>query len=150
MIVRQIMPIPSVYSWFPTSNAFQFEPPCYEPTLPTGLSQGRCSGQWTPNITIYDQLRVPDVAPGECECPLPSLADLRPSEPLLPNRRPWPALRLRGLSAGVEQLRGHCDHGQVTSAHPEARVILSVWAWPRCGGECTHLFALCPSLLSLW
>ena len=108
------MPIPSVYSWFPTSNAFQFEPPCYEPTLPTGLSQGRCSGQWTPNITIYDQLRVPDVAPGECECPLPSLADLRPSEPLLPNRRPWPALRLRGLSAGVEQLRGHCDHGQVT------------------------------------
>ena len=32
-------------------TAFQFEPPCYEPTLPTGLSQGRCSGEWTPNIT---------------------------------------------------------------------------------------------------
>ena len=39
-------------------TAFQFPPPCYEPTLPQGLAQGRCSGEWTPNITIHDQLRV--------------------------------------------------------------------------------------------
>ena len=46
--------------------AFQFEPPCYEPILPAGLNQGRCSGEWMPNITMYDQLRIPEhLAPGE-------------------------------------------------------------------------------------
>ena len=48
------------------ANAFQFPPPCYEPSLPTGLNTGRCSGEWSPNVTIYDQLRVPQhLEPGE-------------------------------------------------------------------------------------
>ena len=48
------------------NSAFQFEPPCYEPELPSGLNTGRCSGEWMPNITMYDQLRIPDhLAPGE-------------------------------------------------------------------------------------
>ena len=48
-----------------------FPPPCYEPRyaehapLP-GLAEGRCSGQWMNNITIYDQLVVPaHLAPGK-------------------------------------------------------------------------------------
>jgi len=49
------------------SEAWAFAPPCYEPRYPdlplSGLSEGRCSGQWMNNITIYDQLRVPDTLP---------------------------------------------------------------------------------------
>lgn len=52
----------------PTED-WAFPPPCYEPRYPdkplAGLKEGRCSGQWINNITIYDQLRVPDVPPGE-------------------------------------------------------------------------------------
>jgi hypothetical protein len=41
-----------------------FPPPCFEPRYvekaPLGsLDEGRCSGQWISNITIYDRLRVP-------------------------------------------------------------------------------------------
>lgn len=41
-----------------------FPPPCYEPRYvekaPLGaLDEGRCSGQWISNITIYDRLQVP-------------------------------------------------------------------------------------------
>ena len=66
----QTLPIPSVWNPWPLKNesvnAFQIPPPCYEPTRPTGLAQGRCSGQWTPNITMYDLLRVPKhLPPGE-------------------------------------------------------------------------------------
>ena len=47
-------------------TAFQFPPPCYEPSVPQGLAQGRCSGEWTPNMTIHDQLRIPThLTPGE-------------------------------------------------------------------------------------
>ena len=54
---------------FPTES-WAFPPPCYEPRSPdkplSGLSEGRCSGQWISNITIYDQLRVPEhLPPGE-------------------------------------------------------------------------------------
>jgi hypothetical protein len=54
---------------FPTES-WAFPPPCYEPRYPdkplSGLSEGRCSGQWMNNITIYDQLRVPEhLPPGE-------------------------------------------------------------------------------------
>ena len=65
-----MLPIPS--TWNPNAwgnesvNAFQFPPPCYEPVLPAFLASGRCSGEWTPNITIYDQLRVPEnLEPGD-------------------------------------------------------------------------------------
>ena len=54
---------------FPTES-WAFPPPCYEPRYPdkplSGLSEGRCSGQWMNNITIYDQLVVPaHLAPGK-------------------------------------------------------------------------------------
>jgi len=54
---------------FPRDN-FGFEPPCYEPGYPdhppSGLTEGRCSGQWEHNITMYDYLRVPQhLEPGE-------------------------------------------------------------------------------------
>jgi len=49
------------------NEAWAFEPPCYEPAYPDHplpfLSEGRCSGQWITNITIYDQLRVPEHLP---------------------------------------------------------------------------------------
>lgn len=65
----QTLPIPATYNEFANgshANAFQFPPPCYEPSLPTGLNTGRCSGEWSPNVTIYDQLRVPQhLEPGE-------------------------------------------------------------------------------------
>merc|ERR1719453_797476 len=52
-----------------TVEGFAFPPPCDEPVSPAEfglLSQGRCSGQWMNNITIYDQLRIPaDLEPGE-------------------------------------------------------------------------------------
>merc|ERR1712039_443719 len=46
---------------------FAFDPPCYEPDQNPGfLTEGRCSGQWMNNMTIYDQLRVPaHLEPGE-------------------------------------------------------------------------------------
>lgn len=53
------------------AESWAFPPPCYEPRYVEdkplgGLQQGRCSGQWINNITIYDQLRVPaHLAPGE-------------------------------------------------------------------------------------
>ena len=47
----------------PKEEAWAFEPPCFEPRYPYNplgfLSEGRCSGQWITNITIYDRLRVP-------------------------------------------------------------------------------------------
>jgi len=51
-------------------EAWAFEPPCYEPGYPDQplghLEQGRCSGQWLTNMTIYDHLRVPEhLPPGE-------------------------------------------------------------------------------------
>merc|ERR1712216_268934 len=51
-------------------EAWAFPPPCYEPRYPdkplSGLSEGRCSGQWMNNITIYDQLKVPEhLEPGD-------------------------------------------------------------------------------------
>ena len=51
-------------------EAWTFEPPCFEPRYPDQplgfLSEGRCSGQWITNITIYDRLRVPaHLPPGE-------------------------------------------------------------------------------------
>jgi len=46
-----------------------FDPPCYDPTpVPNyeALTQGICSGEWLTNITLYDQLRVPEhLEPGE-------------------------------------------------------------------------------------
>lgn len=50
----------------PNVEGFAFPPPCYEPKLPGSLDEGRCSGQWISNITIYDYLRVPkNLEPGE-------------------------------------------------------------------------------------
>ena len=72
----QMLGIPDTHHVVPRgssapSEAWTFPPPCYEPRyaedkpLP-GLSEGRCSGQWMNNITIYDQLKVPrDTAPGK-------------------------------------------------------------------------------------
>lgn len=41
-------------------SPFAFDPPCYEPNQHPGfLTEGRCSGQWMNNMTIYDQLHVP-------------------------------------------------------------------------------------------
>merc|ERR1712046_399109 len=40
-----------------------FDPPCYDPTpLPDheALTEGICTGEWMTNITLYDQLRVPE------------------------------------------------------------------------------------------
>ena len=46
-----------------------FDPPCYDPApLPNyeALTEGICSGEWLTNITLYDQLRVPEhLEPGE-------------------------------------------------------------------------------------
>ena len=67
----QLLPIPSTsqLGFQPKGqprDAFQFDPPCYEPSLPHGLAQGRCSGEWTPNITMHDQLRIPEhLTPGD-------------------------------------------------------------------------------------
>ena len=89
----QTLPIPSTWNPYPwgneSKNAFQVEPPCYEPELPAFLASGRCSGEWTrefhhafdrtnnffdtcdsvahryqtmcvANITIYDRLSIPE------------------------------------------------------------------------------------------
>lgn len=49
------------------TEKWAFEPPCYEPGYPNspppGLTEGRCSGQWENNITMYDYLRVPEHLP---------------------------------------------------------------------------------------
>jgi len=46
--------------------SYQFAPPCYDPTPPEVLGQGICSGEWISNITMYDQLQVPEhLEPGE-------------------------------------------------------------------------------------
>eukprot|EP00316_Scyphosphaera_apsteinii_P021200 CAMPEP_0119311268 /NCGR_PEP_ID=MMETSP1333-20130426/22013_1 /TAXON_ID=418940 /ORGANISM="Scyphosphaera apsteinii, Strain RCC1455" /LENGTH=362 /DNA_ID=CAMNT_0007315613 /DNA_START=66 /DNA_END=1154 /DNA_ORIENTATION=+ len=52
------------------AEAWAFAPPCFEPRYPDqplgSLSEGRCSGQWMNNITIFDELRVPEsLEPGE-------------------------------------------------------------------------------------
>jgi hypothetical protein len=86
----QMLAIPDTHHVRPSgaspNEAWAFEPPCYEPAYPDHplpfLSEGRCSGQWITNITIYDQLRVPEhlppgdyVRPQRSElCSLPSSA----------------------------------------------------------------------------
>jgi hypothetical protein len=64
----QMLPIPMTRGvkagrWGP--DGYPFAPPCYDPTPPVPLGQGICSGEWISNITMYDQLRVPDVPAGE-------------------------------------------------------------------------------------
>ena len=66
----QMLPIPDTHHVTPgvgPSEAWTFPPPCYEPSYPDQplpfLSEGRCSGQWITNITIYDRLRVPELLP---------------------------------------------------------------------------------------
>ena len=66
----QMLPIPDTHMVHPngaSNEAWGFPPPCHEPRYPAdplpGLSEGRCSGQWITNITIYDQLRVPEHLP---------------------------------------------------------------------------------------
>ena len=69
----QMLPIPDTENVHPSGDkteAWTFPPPCYEPRYPDQplpfLSEGRCSGQWITNITIYDRLRVPEhLPPGE-------------------------------------------------------------------------------------
>ena len=69
----QMLPIPDTHMVHPGgtgTEAWGFTPPCDEPRYPEDplpfLSEGRCSGQWITNITIYDQLRVPEhLPPGE-------------------------------------------------------------------------------------
>merc|ERR1719384_95544 len=56
----QMLPLPMTRTWFPERLGYQFDPPCYDPTPPFALGQGICSGEWITNITIYDQLRVPE------------------------------------------------------------------------------------------
>ena len=51
-------------------SKWAFEPPCDEPGYPDHPpkfpNQGRCSGDWTHNITMYDYLHVPGhLTPGE-------------------------------------------------------------------------------------
>merc|ERR1712146_471178 len=59
----QMLPIPMQRTsspkggWFLTN--WTFPPPCQDPTLPAGLNQGICSGEWITNITMYDYLTVP-------------------------------------------------------------------------------------------
>ena len=63
----QMLPIPMT-RWDQTPGGplgYVFPPPCYEPIPPRTLGQGTCSGEWISNITMYDQLKVPDVPPGE-------------------------------------------------------------------------------------
>ena len=67
----QMMPIPNTRDWpggdgSRSKLGYQFEPPCYDPTPPVALGQGICTGEWITNITIYDQLRVPEhLEPGD-------------------------------------------------------------------------------------
>lgn len=68
----QKMPIPMTRTWkggiYSSGDilGYQFEPPCYDPTPPAALGQGICTGEWIVNITLYDQLRVPDhLEPGD-------------------------------------------------------------------------------------
>merc|ERR1712146_89163 len=72
----QMLAIPDTHHVLPAHSkappeAWTFPPPCFEPryveNAPLGaLTEGRCSGQWIHNITIYDQLVVPaHLEPGE-------------------------------------------------------------------------------------
>lgn len=72
----QMLPIPMSHDYCTKGNkvgcttaGHPFPPPCHDP-CPTGgcpgLSQGLCSGEWLTNITMYDQLRVPEhLEPGD-------------------------------------------------------------------------------------
>lgn len=63
----QMLPIPNVRNWFPLPGerafAYQIPVPCYDPTPPSSLDQGICTGEWMTNITLYDRLRVPSHLP---------------------------------------------------------------------------------------
>jgi hypothetical protein len=67
----QMLPIPmtrgvdyKTAQW--TKPFYQFEPPCFDPTPPSALGQGICSGEWMNNITLYDYLEVPkDIPSGD-------------------------------------------------------------------------------------
>ena len=64
----QMLGIPDTHHVSPggeRSEDWTFPPPCYDPTPPRTLGQGICSGEWISNITMYDQLLVPSVTPGE-------------------------------------------------------------------------------------
>ena len=63
----QMLPIPMAHDYFPTRPGPPFPPPCYEPHLPIAAhGQGICSGDWLTNITLYDQLRIPEhLDPGD-------------------------------------------------------------------------------------
>ena len=51
----------------------------YDPTPPRVLGQGICSGEWISNITMYDELLVPDVPPGETNSYKPNIVENRTS-----------------------------------------------------------------------
>ena len=62
--------IPDAGGYAPNQAGWAFEPPCHEPGYPDHPpkfpNQGRCSGDWTHNLTMYDYLRVPEhLEPGE-------------------------------------------------------------------------------------
>lgn len=65
----QMLPIPGFSHW--AGHDWEvgrrwFEPPCDDPVKPQKLGQGFCSGDWITNVTLYDQLRVPEhLEPGE-------------------------------------------------------------------------------------
>jgi hypothetical protein len=62
----QMLPIPMTRGGDKLQTlGYPFQPPCFDPTPPRALGQGICSGEWISNITMYDQLVVPDVAPGD-------------------------------------------------------------------------------------
>ena len=68
----QMLPIPDTHMVHPggaVPEAWAFTPPCYEPRYPADplpfLSEGRCSGQWITNITIYTGFAPEHLPPGE-------------------------------------------------------------------------------------
>ena len=63
----QMLPIPMTRGGDHLQTmGYPFAPPCYDPTTPEVLGQGICSGEWISNITMYDQLQVPEhLKPGE-------------------------------------------------------------------------------------
>ena len=69
----QMLGIPDTHHVRPgigPEEAWAFPPPCYEPRYPdqplASLKEARCSWQWINNITIYDQIIVPEhLEPGE-------------------------------------------------------------------------------------
>eukprot|EP00656_Telonema_subtile_P055338 TRINITY_DN8524_c0_g1_i1.p1 TRINITY_DN8524_c0_g1~~TRINITY_DN8524_c0_g1_i1.p1 ORF type:complete len:368 (+),score=53.53 TRINITY_DN8524_c0_g1_i1:157-1260(+) len=57
----QMLPIPTTRGGPNLGKmGYTFPPPCYDPTTPKVLGQGICTGEWISNITMYDQLRVPE------------------------------------------------------------------------------------------